>query len=438
MSKFSSRRRFLKSSLVGGVGGVVALPLLARAAGAAPAAGPDVCVTLCNHWSYIGIGWQLGIESCVLAVTDAMEMVDREPHVKTYLEMDARGYEFMAEKFPEVATRLAKYLAAGKLELIGGSYSQPMGTTVGGESNIRQIVVGRETIRKALGYEVATMLHEEEFTHPQLPQLSRWPGCKYASLAQVDTWGRAGCPRLDYNAIFWKGIDGTTILDRAEERLVRLLARREPVGRLGGVQEAQEARQALGLLLGGVRLGIAGGAGLSLRAGQVPGVGQGGPHRVRYPPPVPGRVRRRGQGNHPPPHGRLEQIVHLGAGRRPGPHHATQDGRAAAGRRSVRRRRLVAGREVAGRVDRQGLEGHADLAEPRRGAVRVFPLAGRPLRPRRAPGRQAQLPLGRDRLQLPRRLPEGVPAGPGHDAGGPRPADRQRQRTPTAPWPSPC
>ena len=148
----------------------------------------------------------------MLAVTDAMEMVNREPHVKTNLEMDARCYEFMAEKFPEVATRLAKYLAAGKLELIGGSYSQPMGTTVGGESNIRQIVVGRETIRKALGYEVATMLHEEEFTHPQLPQLSALSGCKYASLAQVDTWGRAGCPRLDYNAIFWKGIDGTTIL----------------------------------------------------------------------------------------------------------------------------------------------------------------------------------------------------------------------------------
>ena len=141
-----------------------------------------------------------------------MELVDREPHVKTCLEMDARAYEFMAEKFPEVATRLAKHLAEGKLELIGGSYAQPMGTTVGGESNIRQIVVGRETIRKALGYEIATMLHEEEFTHPQLPQLSALSGCKYASLAQVDTWGRAGCPPLDFNAIYWKGIDGTTIL----------------------------------------------------------------------------------------------------------------------------------------------------------------------------------------------------------------------------------
>ena len=37
-----------------------------------------------------------------------------------------RGY---CEKFPEVAARLKGYLAAGQLELIGGTYGQPMGTT---------------------------------------------------------------------------------------------------------------------------------------------------------------------------------------------------------------------------------------------------------------------------------------------------------------------
>ena len=114
-------------------------------------------------------------------------MADREPHIKTSLDMDAGAFEFMAEKFPEVAARLAKSLAAGKMELIGGSYGQPMGTTVGGESNIRQIVVGRETIRRILGYDVVTMLHEEEFTHPQLPQLCALAGYKYASLSQLDT-----------------------------------------------------------------------------------------------------------------------------------------------------------------------------------------------------------------------------------------------------------
>ena len=181
------------------------------AKGFAASAAEGVCVTLCSHWSYIGIGWQLGIESCVLSATDAMELADRPPHVKTCLNMDARAYEYMAEKFPEVAARLKKHLAEGKVELIGGTYGQPMGTTFSGESNIRQIVVGRETIRKALGYEMVTFLEEEEFSHPQLPQILAGAGYRFASLAQVDTWGRAGIPLQEFNAIRWRGVDGTEI-----------------------------------------------------------------------------------------------------------------------------------------------------------------------------------------------------------------------------------
>ncbi len=176
-----------------------------------PEASQGLCLTLCNHWSYIGIGWQMGIESCVLSVIDALELADRQPHVKTCLNLDARAFEFMAEKFPEVVTRLKKSLAEGEIELIGGSYGQPMGTMFSGESNIRQIVVGRETIRRTVGYELVTFLEEEEFSHPQLPQILIGAGFRYASLGQLDTWGRAGCPTHEFNAIHWKGIDGTTI-----------------------------------------------------------------------------------------------------------------------------------------------------------------------------------------------------------------------------------
>jgi alpha-mannosidase len=210
--KFSlSRRDFLQTGLVGGAGAVLLGPGILGGMGLAADASQGVCLTVCNHWSYIGIGWQLGIESCVLSATDAMKMADRPPHVKTCINLDARAYEFMAEKFPEVARRLKKYLREGKVELIGGTYGQPMGTMFGGESNIRQIVVGRETIRKALDFELVTFLEEEEFTHPQIPQIAAGAGFRYASLAQLDTWGRAGCPVEEFNVIAWKGIDGTTI-----------------------------------------------------------------------------------------------------------------------------------------------------------------------------------------------------------------------------------
>jgi len=209
-SKPVSRRDFLGISLVGGAGAMLFWPSLKKVSWANDTS-LGICVTLCNHWSYIGIGWQLGIESCVLSVLDALGMADRPPHVKTCINLDARAYELIAEKFPEVAARLKKYLAEGKVELIGGTYGQPMGTTISGESNIRQLVVGRETIRKALDYEMVTFLEEEEFTHPQVPQIALGAGFRYAGLAQLDTWGRAGCPVLDQNVILWKGIDGTTI-----------------------------------------------------------------------------------------------------------------------------------------------------------------------------------------------------------------------------------
>jgi alpha-mannosidase len=210
MPTIMTRRGFLQAGLAGSAGALLAWPSIVRHAAATE--GPiGLCLTICNHWSYIGIGWQLGIESCVLSVTDAMEMADRPPFAKTCLNLDARAYEFMAERFPEVTERLKKYLAAGKVELIGGTYGQPMGTTISGESNIRQIVVGREVIRKTLGYPLVTFLEEEEFTHPQIPQLVKLAGFRYASLAQLDTWGRAGCPRLDVNALLWKGLDGTEV-----------------------------------------------------------------------------------------------------------------------------------------------------------------------------------------------------------------------------------
>ena len=210
MTTSITRRQFLWTGVAGGAGAL--LWQLSDAPHAAADETPEkVCLTICNHWSYIGIGWQLGIESCVLSVTDAMEMADRPPFAKTCINLDARAYELMAEKFPEVTQRLKEYLAAGKVELIGGTYGQPMGTTISGESNIRQMVIGREVIQESLGYAMATFLEEEEFTHPQIPQLVKLAGFRYASLAQLDTWGRAGCPRLDVNALLWQGLDGTTV-----------------------------------------------------------------------------------------------------------------------------------------------------------------------------------------------------------------------------------
>jgi alpha-mannosidase len=211
MSNRVNRRDFVKAGLLCGTSAAF-LNFPGRLLADATQSTDSFCVALCNHWSYTGIGWQLGIESCVLSAIDAMGMADLAPHVKTCIEWDALAYEFMAEKFPEIADQLKRYLAAGKIELIGGTYGQPLGTMFSGESNIRQIVYGRNTILKALDYEMVTFLDEEEFSHPQIPQIILGAGYRYASLSQVDTWGKAGVPHLEVNSFEWQGMDGSKVL----------------------------------------------------------------------------------------------------------------------------------------------------------------------------------------------------------------------------------
>ncbi|NQU41613.1 MAG: hypothetical protein HQ523_16840 [Lentisphaerae bacterium] len=173
---------------------------------------PDLCMALANHWSYTGIGWQLGLESCAASIRDSLAMADYDPGVKTCLNLDALAYELIARHYPDIAERLRQYVRAGRVEIIGGSYGQPMGSMISGESSVRQLVVGQETIRKAVGRRVSTFLEEEEFSHPQVPQLAVQAGYRFASLAQCDTWGKHGSPRMDLNLFHWRGVDGTTIL----------------------------------------------------------------------------------------------------------------------------------------------------------------------------------------------------------------------------------
>ena len=277
--------------------------------------------------------------------------------MKTCINMDARAYEFMAEKFPEVAARLKKYLAAGKVELIAGTYGQPMGTTIGGESNIRQMVVGRETdpqgARLRLGH-----VPRRRGVHPSADSAvgRRWPA---TATPAWPSWtpgaGPAAPCKTSMPSTGRDGRDDDPL--RAEERAVRRPGRREATGRVARVQEAASAGQAADVHLGGVRLGH--------RPSSRP-ISPPRPGTRRWPPRATSNsspfseyleeVRRPGQGNDLSADGRLGQVAHLGTRRRSGADSRSQGGVAAVGRRSLRRGRLVAGRRLAMRPARQGVD----------------------------------------------------------------------------------
>ena len=138
--------------------------------------------TICNHWTESGIGlaftkgwfkgqWYSQCFSSVYTIEKMLDAADEFEGLKVSMELDSYTYEKLVSVAPKTIERLKKYIREGKATVVGGTYGQPLGQDYGGESNIAQLVYGRETIKKILDYDCCTFLVEEQWFHPQLPQL---------------------------------------------------------------------------------------------------------------------------------------------------------------------------------------------------------------------------------------------------------------------------
>jgi hypothetical protein len=131
------------------------------------------------------------------------------PWLTICLEFDSHAYEVIqAEDKQFVQEKFRPLVAAGRIDPVGGTYSQPYAQLVGWQSNVRQFVEGRAIVREVLGKDVECFLVEEIIFHPQMPQLLRLCGYPYASL-QVQNNG--SLPLVKKAVVNWRGLDGSTI-----------------------------------------------------------------------------------------------------------------------------------------------------------------------------------------------------------------------------------
>ena len=151
---------------------------------------------LCNHWTECGIGsafskgwyrdvWYERCFSSVYTIETTLNAADRYPGLKVCLELDSYTYEVLQEVSPSTLQRLKRYIQAGKAAVEGGTYGQPLGQDYSGESNIAHLVYGKCVIQELLDVDIKVFLAEEQWFHPQLPQLLKQSGFSYASLQPV-------------------------------------------------------------------------------------------------------------------------------------------------------------------------------------------------------------------------------------------------------------
>lgn len=195
-----TRRHFAQCALAG-------LPVL-RSAAAQPGK-----VLLCFVDGYHG-----GVRGHMPAGAwrDIVTRLQTTPAWKLCLDIEAASWTHVAEEDPQSYEKIKQYLTASplsaRLEMVGGTFSQPYGWAITGESNIRQLVRGLEVIRASFpGLAIDTYAVQEPCWASCLPQILVSLGFKAAVLKNPSTaWGGYSVG-MDAETVNWIGPDGTSI-----------------------------------------------------------------------------------------------------------------------------------------------------------------------------------------------------------------------------------
>ncbi|MFO1055185.1 MAG: hypothetical protein U1F36_23450 [Planctomycetota bacterium] len=166
--------------------------------------------TFGNHMHWVDMQWLWGYQVLPDSIDDMLALCDAVG-AKANVNFDGVGYEKLAAEAPEALARLRAAIAAGTVEVVGASYGQPYGLFFGGESNLRQRILGARTARRLLGVWPRSFWEEEFDFFPQLPQMLKGCGFTGACLFFQWTWHTPQIPDEAVPLVRWEGIDGTRL-----------------------------------------------------------------------------------------------------------------------------------------------------------------------------------------------------------------------------------
>jgi alpha-mannosidase len=167
----------------------------------------------------------------VRTAANQLALIDRYPGYR-YAASSAQHYEWLEEDDPELFSRVREAVAAGRWEVVGGSWVEPDCNLPDGESLIRQLLVGQRWFEGRFGRRCTIYWSPDTFGHNgQMPQILRQCGIE-RFVTQKLSWNQFTRPPHD--SFRWRGIDGSEVL-----------AHLPPIGTYNAELEPDELRRAV-------------------------------------------------------------------------------------------------------------------------------------------------------------------------------------------------
>jgi alpha-mannosidase len=148
---------------------------------------------------------------------DILEALQTWPDWKLSLDVEPGSWEVLQHEDPAAYREMQRYLSDtrqdARVTLVGGTFAQPYGWAISGESNIRQLQHGLRQIRRHFPFAVVGVYAVQEPCWAScLPQILVSLGFKGASLKNASTaWGGYSVG-FDAELVNWIGSDGSSIL----------------------------------------------------------------------------------------------------------------------------------------------------------------------------------------------------------------------------------
>ena len=126
-----------------------------------------------------------------------------------FIQTQSCQLEFIKQEYPAIFDIVKEAYKKGNWEPNGGMWVEADCNITGGESLVRQFLVGKKSFRELLGCEGDTLWLPDVFGYAAaLPQILSLCGIKYFVTSKIN-WNDT--TRFPYDTFIWRGIDGTGI-----------------------------------------------------------------------------------------------------------------------------------------------------------------------------------------------------------------------------------
>ena len=134
----------------------------------------------------------------------ALNLLKKYPEYRFTLDQMCYVRPFL-ERYPSEVSAFKRFLAEGRLQIVGGTDSMHDNNIPSGESIAHQYLLTKSYFRERLGYEIVTGWAVDTFGHnAQMPQILKLAGMK-------TYWFSRGARANTPSEILWQGLDGTRI-----------------------------------------------------------------------------------------------------------------------------------------------------------------------------------------------------------------------------------